>query len=123
MTFEPTSIAFRLDDVIVQKEPAWPLYCEHSFVAWRAPLRGELPAWLATAVMPAARMKTAISPAKRLKILYPLISSAPFLSLFRWDLLEQCRWLLELPVRLRECQSTVRTSSPTTAAISRLLRP
>src|SRR5919201_2163993 len=39
MTFEPTSIAFRLDDVIVQKEPAWPLYCEHSFVAWRAPLR------------------------------------------------------------------------------------
>ena len=48
MTFEPTSIAFRLDDVIVQKEPAWPLYWEHSLVAWRAPLRGELPAWLRT---------------------------------------------------------------------------
>jgi hypothetical protein len=26
-----------LEDVIVQKEPAAPLYCEHSFVTWRSP--------------------------------------------------------------------------------------
>jgi len=46
MTFEPTSIAFRLDEVTVQKEPAWPVYSEHSFVTCRAPLRGESLAWL-----------------------------------------------------------------------------
>jgi hypothetical protein len=46
--------------------------CEHS-IRWRAPLRGELsvrPATASaeTAVMPAASMRTAISPAKRLRI-------------------------------------------------------
>src|SRR5215210_3804352 len=54
MTFEPTSIARRLDDVIVQNEPAWPLYCEHSFVAWRAPLRAVDVAELAVATTAAA---------------------------------------------------------------------
>jgi hypothetical protein len=28
------------EDVNVQKEPARPVYCEHSFVTFRAPLRG-----------------------------------------------------------------------------------
>jgi hypothetical protein len=28
------------EDVIVQNEPAAPVYSEHSFVTWRAPLRG-----------------------------------------------------------------------------------
>jgi hypothetical protein len=32
MTLEPRSIAFRVDDVIVQNPPALPLYCEHSLV-------------------------------------------------------------------------------------------
>jgi hypothetical protein len=73
MTFEPTSIAFRLAEVMVQKAPAWPVYCEHSFVAWSAPLRGELPTWpvrasAATAVMPATSMASAINPAKGLMI-------------------------------------------------------
>src|SRR3990172_8289055 len=96
------------DEVIVQNEPAWPLYCEHSFVTWRAPPRGELPALLATAsaetaVMPAASMKTAISPAKRLRISCLRISPAPFLSLLSSsDSIEEFRCLLELPVRLRE---------------------
>jgi len=34
-------IAGRLEDVNVQKEPAWPLYTEHSFVTWRCPFRAE----------------------------------------------------------------------------------
>jgi hypothetical protein len=33
-------IALRFEDVIVQNDPAGPSYCEHSFVTWRAPLRG-----------------------------------------------------------------------------------
>src|SRR5256885_5257874 len=30
-----------LEDVIVQKPPARRVYCEHSFVMWRSPLRGK----------------------------------------------------------------------------------
>ena len=41
MTFEPTSISGRFEDVIVQKSPARPQYSEHSFVTWSAPLRGK----------------------------------------------------------------------------------
>jgi hypothetical protein len=41
MTFDPTSIASRFDEVIVQKPPARRVYSEHSFVTWRAPLRGD----------------------------------------------------------------------------------
>src|SRR5437660_3482412 len=43
MTFVPTSISLRFEDVIVQKPPARRVYREHSFVTWSAPLRGELP--------------------------------------------------------------------------------
>src|SRR5438552_18691065 len=43
MTFEQTSISSRLDDVLVQKSPARPLYAEHSLVTWRSPLRAMLP--------------------------------------------------------------------------------
>ena len=38
---EPTSIAARFEDVIVQNVPFVPSNCEHSFVTWRAPLRGK----------------------------------------------------------------------------------
>ena len=31
----------RFEDVIVQKEPAAPVYCEHSFVTWRSPFLGD----------------------------------------------------------------------------------
>lgn len=41
MTFMPTLIAGRFEDVIEQYPPAAPLYAEHPFVAWRSPLRGE----------------------------------------------------------------------------------
>src|SRR2546422_11252340 len=41
MTFVPTSMSLRFEDVIVQKPPARRVYCEHSLVTWRAPLRGE----------------------------------------------------------------------------------
>src|SRR6187431_501481 len=34
-------MALTLDEVIVQKEPARPVYCEHSFVTWSSPVRGE----------------------------------------------------------------------------------
>src|SRR4029077_13329750 len=40
-TLEPTPICFTFEDVIVQNEPASPVYSEHSFVTWRAPLRRE----------------------------------------------------------------------------------
>src|SRR5918992_4556356 len=99
----PRLIALMFDEVIVQKEPAWPLYCEHSFVTWRVPLRGDSPSSLSpasaeTAVMPAASMKTAISPANRLRISCLRIAPAPFLSLISSsDSLERCRWLRELP--------------------------
>src|SRR4026208_1782848 len=36
----PTGNALRFEEVTVQKEPASPVYCEHSFVRWRIPLRG-----------------------------------------------------------------------------------
>src|SRR5688572_9134825 len=42
MTFAPTSISSRLEDMIVQKSPAPPLYSEHSLVTWRSPLRAML---------------------------------------------------------------------------------
>ena len=35
----PGLIALMFDEVIVQNEPTVPLYSEHSFVTWRAPLR------------------------------------------------------------------------------------
>jgi hypothetical protein len=41
MTLEPTSIDLRLEDVIVQKEPARPVYAEHCFVTTSTPVRGE----------------------------------------------------------------------------------
>src|SRR3989449_8111755 len=34
-------MSLRFEDVIVQKPPARRVYCEHSLVTWRAPLRGE----------------------------------------------------------------------------------
>jgi hypothetical protein len=34
-------ISGRFEDVIVQKVPGMPVFCEHSFVTWRAPLRPE----------------------------------------------------------------------------------
>jgi hypothetical protein len=34
-------ISGRLEDVIVQKEPAVPVYCEHSFVTWSCLFRPE----------------------------------------------------------------------------------
>jgi hypothetical protein len=34
---EPTLISGIFEDVIVQNEPAAPVYCEHSFVTWSAP--------------------------------------------------------------------------------------
>jgi len=40
-TLEPTSIAARLEDVIVQNVPFVPSYCEHSYVTWRVPIRVE----------------------------------------------------------------------------------
>src|SRR5919198_5029143 len=59
MTFEPASIVFRLDDVIVQNEPAAPVYCEHSFVTCRAPLRGVAVAEPAVTANAAAAIATA----------------------------------------------------------------
>src|SRR5438270_12029542 len=50
----PGAIAFRLDDLIVQQPPAWPEYCEQSFVTWRSPLRGD--AEPATANAPATTL-------------------------------------------------------------------
>src|SRR4029450_9770859 len=41
MTLEPTSMASTFEDVIVQNWPARPAFCEHSFVTWRSPLRGD----------------------------------------------------------------------------------
>src|SRR5687767_11411195 len=41
MTLEPTSIAARFEDVIVQNVPSVPSNSEHSFVTCRAPLRGK----------------------------------------------------------------------------------
>ena len=38
---QPTVIALRFEDVIVQKPPARPVAFEQSFVTWRAPLRRE----------------------------------------------------------------------------------
>ena len=35
------SIALMLEDVNVQKEPAWPVYSEHSLAIWKAPSPGE----------------------------------------------------------------------------------
>src|SRR5213080_4064398 len=49
MTLVPTLMALRFEDVIVQKPPARRVYCEHSFVTWSAPLRGELPPSLSSA--------------------------------------------------------------------------
>src|ERR1700680_1560741 len=40
-SLEPTGIALRFEDVIVQKESARPVYCEHSFVRWSSPLRAD----------------------------------------------------------------------------------
>jgi len=37
------------EDLIVQKEPAPPVYPEHSFVTWRSPLRGDADNEAATA--------------------------------------------------------------------------
>src|SRR2546427_12764080 len=34
-------MSLRFEDVIVQKPPARRVYCEHSLVTWRAPLRRE----------------------------------------------------------------------------------
>jgi hypothetical protein len=34
---EPTGIARRFDELIVQKEPAWPVYPKQFFVIWRCP--------------------------------------------------------------------------------------
>src|SRR6266567_4529001 len=59
MTFDPTLIALRFEDVIVQKEPAAPVYCEHSFVTRSSPLRGEEPVFaaeLAPATAPVTTM-------------------------------------------------------------------
>ncbi len=62
-SLEPTVIAFRFDMVIVQKEPARPVYTEHSFVRWRAPLFREdsedepsAASWFGAAVSEQARM-------------------------------------------------------------------
>src|SRR5450759_2848391 len=41
MTFEPTGIALRFEEMIVQKPPDLCVYSWHSFVTWRSPLRGE----------------------------------------------------------------------------------
>src|SRR5712691_3793494 len=41
MTLEPASISLRVEDVIVQKSPAWPVYAEHSFSTWIVPLLGK----------------------------------------------------------------------------------
>jgi hypothetical protein len=38
---EPTGMAVRFEDVIVQKESARPVYCEHSFVRLSSPLRAD----------------------------------------------------------------------------------
>src|SRR6185437_219117 len=38
---ELTLIAGRFEDVIVQKSPALPLYCEHSLMTWRSRVRSE----------------------------------------------------------------------------------
>src|SRR5207344_2416789 len=42
MTFEPTGIASKFEDAIVQKEPASPVYSEHSFVTYSVSFRGAL---------------------------------------------------------------------------------
>src|SRR4029077_10190814 len=56
----PTGIALRFEEVTVQKEPASPVYFEHSFVTWRIPLRGaEASAGTATVRPNAASASTA----------------------------------------------------------------
>ena len=37
----PVVAAAGFEDVIVQKDPAAPVYCEHSFVTWSCPFRAE----------------------------------------------------------------------------------
>src|SRR5947208_14878053 len=41
MILEPTGISLRVEDVIVQMSPAWPVYAEHSFSTCRVPLLGK----------------------------------------------------------------------------------
>src|SRR6476619_6904385 len=93
MTLEPTLISGMFEDVIVQKSPAWPVYCEggHSFVTWSSPLRGELPAALATANAPAAttdRSSPRIALTLRLLrcgCVVVMLSSLGCLASFRWS--------------------------------------
>src|SRR5438046_2383328 len=62
------------EDVNVQKEPARPVYCEHSFLTCRAPLRGVADANGATAT---ATATTTANPKSNFFICLPLSRATP----------------------------------------------